>query len=203
MSAEHDKLPSDPAPPEPLLSEPVASDPENGVPAPPRAEPGPENGQGPVPVGIPPVEPVPERRPSAVQQVAVGPPPAPAVSDRVQPAEGRKPRTAPAVSDKSKDAPPEVKDSFREVVETVVFVVVLVLMLKAFLAEAFVIPTGSMATTLFGYHENVRCPSCGFTFPLNTSSQHDAEAQNPAEVTGATCPNCFLPFNLTKEGQPR
>src|SRR5215210_4006245 len=49
-----------------------------------------------------------------------------------------------------KDAAPEIKDSFREVIETIVFVVVLVLMLKTFLAEAFVIPTGSMATTLLG-----------------------------------------------------
>ncbi|MCI0463593.1 MAG: hypothetical protein L0Z62_42195 [Gemmataceae bacterium] len=187
MSAEHDKLPSDPARPEPLLSEPVVPDPANG--------------QGSVPVEIPPVEAVPERRPGSAQQVAVGPPPVPAVSDRVQPADGRKPRTAPAATDKGKDAPPEVKDGFREVVETVVFVVVLVLMLKAFLAEAFVIPTGSMATTLFGYHQNVQCPACGISFPLNTSSQHDVEAQHPAEVTGATCPNCFLPFQLSKEGQ--
>src|SRR5437773_1301014 len=46
------------------------------------------------------------------------------------------------------EKPPEVKDSFREIIETIVFVVVLVLMLKTYLAEAFVIPTGSMATTL-------------------------------------------------------
>ena len=36
----------------------------------------------------------------------------------------------------------------RELVETVVFVVVLVLLLRSFVAEAFVIPTGSMAETL-------------------------------------------------------
>ena len=41
-------------------------------------------------------------------------------------------------------------DPTREVFETVVFVVVLVLMLKLFVAEAFVIPTGSMASTLWG-----------------------------------------------------
>ena len=50
-------------------------------------------------------------------------------------------------------------DSFREVVETVVFVVaVLVLMLKTFVAEAFVIPTGWMAETLYGYQKLVVCP---------------------------------------------
>src|SRR5207244_658640 len=51
-------------------------------------------------------------------------------------------------------------DSFREVVETVVFVVVLVLLLKSFAAEAFVIPTGSMAETLYGYQKIVKCPQC-------------------------------------------
>src|SRR5262245_38191131 len=45
------------------------------------------------------------------------------------------------------------KDSSREIAETVVFVVVLVLLLKTFIAEAFVIPTGSMASTLWGYQK--------------------------------------------------
>src|SRR5262245_55968586 len=59
--------------------------------------------------------------------------------------------------------PPNVRpsdSSGREVVETVVFVVVLVLLLKSFAAEAFVIPTGSMAETLYGYQKEVTCPSC-------------------------------------------
>src|SRR4051794_18494886 len=54
-------------------------------------------------------------------------------------------------------SPPELRDNFREVCETIVFVVVLVLILKTFVAEAFVIPTGSMATTLLGYHRDVVC----------------------------------------------
>src|SRR5262249_38921817 len=75
---------------------------------------------------------------------------------------------APATTTKEK-RPPEQKDAFREIVETVVFVVVLVLLLKAFMAEAFVIPTGSMATTLLGYHHDITCPECGYRCPLNTS----------------------------------
>src|SRR5262249_4813982 len=65
------------------------------------------------------------------------------------------PKTEDTVSRNKKPAAPEMRDSFREVVETIVFVVVLVLLLKSFLAEAFVIPTGSMATTLLGYHKQV------------------------------------------------
>src|SRR4029079_12280199 len=67
-------------------------------------------------------------------------------------------------------APPaatESKDAFREGVETVVFVVVLVLLLKTFAAEAFVIPTGSMAETLYGYQKLVKCPQCKYTFHVN------------------------------------
>jgi signal peptidase I/DNA-directed RNA polymerase subunit RPC12/RpoP len=82
-------------------------------------------------------------------------------------------------------------DSVREVIETVVFVVVLVLMLKSFAAEAFVIPTGSMAETLWGYQKVVECPSCGIKFPVNCSSEVDpSEGQKRDPVVGCTCPNC-------------
>ena len=97
--------------------------------------------------------------------------------------------SAPATD---KDKKPEQKDAFREIVETVVFVVVLVLLLKAFLAEAFVIPTGSMATTLLGYHREITCPQCGFRFPLNMSKWLDAQDPDRERITGCTCPNCFL-----------
>ncbi len=106
------------------------------------------------------------------------------------------PTGAPAQAAGDRPLEPEVKDGFREIVETVVFVVVLVLMLKGFLAEAFVIPTGSMATTLLGYHQDVTCPQCGFRFRINMSTQLDAEQPHHAFVTGCTCPNCFLPFEL-------
>jgi signal peptidase I len=79
-------------------------------------------------------------------------------------------------------------DSFREIVETVVFVVVLVLMLKSFAAEAFVIPTGSMAETLYGYQKEVTCPMCGYKFPVNTSGE--VEKTPPEIVVGCVCPNC-------------
>lgn len=81
-------------------------------------------------------------------------------------------------------------DSAREVVETVVFVVVLVLLLKTFLAEAFVIPTGSMADTLLGYHKTVKCEQCDTHFLVNLSGQVDPDVGPPRPVTGAWCPNC-------------
>jgi hypothetical protein len=81
---------------------------------------------------------------------------------------------------------PRENDSFREIVETVVFVVVLVLLLRTFLVEAFVIPTGSMATTLLGYHYVVTCPQCGHTFPINASR----EVEDGEKITGCRCENC-------------
>jgi signal peptidase I len=61
------------------------------------------------------------------------------------------------------------RDTTREVFETVVFVVVLVLLLKLFVAEAFVIPTGSMASTLWGDQVRCTCYECGHKFPINAS----------------------------------
>src|SRR5262249_12833050 len=107
--------------------------------------------------------------------------------------------------------PPNVRpsdSSGREVVETIRFVVVLVLLLKAFAAEAFVIPTGSMAETLLGYNKDVKCPSCGTTFPVNCSNESDPQDGNPPRPTnGCTCPNCRQVIRLVdakREGrQPR
>jgi len=110
-------------------------------------------------------------RPAAVPSVATAPKPTAATSKE-----------------------PETKDSLREIIETVVFVVVLVLLLKTFLAEAFVIPTGSMATTLLGYNIDVKCQKCGYTFPVNASKQEDPQEGRPQQVVGCTCPNCAF-FN--------
>jgi signal peptidase I len=95
----------------------------------------------------------------------------------------------PSPKPKAKEEP-AVKDAFREVVETVVFVVVLVLLLKTFVAEAFVIPTGSMAETLLGYQKWVTCPECGHTYPVNCSSEVDPQQGDPDPVIAGTCPNC-------------
>src|SRR5438094_2027412 len=98
----------------------------------------------------------------------------------------------PTPQTRAKSAPPETKDGLRETVETVVFVVVLVLLLKTFVAEAFVIPTGSMATTLWGDQKVVECPQCAFEFPVNCSSEREPQERggDPDPVVGCTCPNC-------------
>src|SRR5262245_43258493 len=98
-----------------------------------------------------------------------------------------------------KETGAEPKDVFREIAETVVFVIVLVLLLKTFIAEAFVIPTGSMATTLWGYQKVVTCPQCDHEFPVNASSQVDPANAHKTNVTGCTCPNCLFEIKFPNE----
>lgn len=98
----------------------------------------------------------------------------------------------------------EIKDSFRELIETVVFVVVLVLMLKTFLAEAFVIPTGSMADTLLGYHYKVKCTQCEYVNWVNAT--HEAEpppgVRDP-RVERCQCSNCKFIIELPHSQRAR
>jgi signal peptidase I len=97
----------------------------------------------------------------------------------------------PSPQSRPKQQPVQHSDSVREIVETIVFVVVLVLLLKSFAAEAFVIPTGSMAQTLLGYQKEVVCPDCGIKFPINCSQEVDPnEGGRPSPVYACVCPNC-------------
>jgi signal peptidase I len=102
----------------------------------------------------------------------------------------------------AKTEAPVRRDGFREVVETIVFVTVLVLLLKTFVAEAFVIPTGSMAETLLGYRRIVTCPDCGIEFPVNCSEEVAPQRGNKVPVEGCTCPNCAFHDVWIRNGQP-
>jgi signal peptidase I len=92
-------------------------------------------------------------------------------------------------------------DSFRENVEAIVVAVVLALIIRHFSVEAFEIPTGSMASTLFGIHTWVRCPDCDTDF--NMSIQTDQEtgqvtvSHKKALVYWGACPQCKLPHHRT------
>src|SRR5262249_52404651 len=138
-----------------------------------------EQAKNPVePHGTPPGDPPPGNGEPLIDKIAPGTAPAAATPpDKGSP---KVPAAAPAPPTKEKPAkdkaatPAEPKDGTREVIDTVVIVIVLVLLLKTFLAEAFVIPTGSMATTLLGYHQMETCPQCGHSFEVNYSKQADA-----------------------------
>ena len=74
----------------------------------------------------------------------------------------------------------------RDFVEGVLTVAVLVLTIRHFVFEVFVIPTGSMAPTLMGQHRDLECPNCGLPFPVDAGNN----SQGLAKVVNAVCPNC-------------
>jgi signal peptidase I len=65
--------------------------------------------------------------------------------------------------------------AIRETVESIVIAFVLAFLFRTFEAEAFVIPTGSMAPTLMGRHKDVDCDKCGHRFQINSSEENDEE----------------------------
>ena len=83
--------------------------------------------------------------------------------------------------------------AIRETIESVVIAFVLAFLFRTFEAEAFVIPTGSMATTLMGRHKDFDCPKCGYNYQVSASDEVDADGnlKGPEYQTAAgTCPMC-------------
>lgn len=84
----------------------------------------------------------------------------------------------------------------REIVESIVVAFILAFLFRTFDAEAFVIPTGSMAPTLMGAHKDLKCPQCGFRYAAGASSESDDVAQQAGfrgattPVSDVTCPLC-------------
>jgi signal peptidase I len=65
-----------------------------------------------------------------------------------------------------------------ETIESIVVAFTLALLFRAFEAEAFVIPTGSMAPTLMGRHKDLACESCGRGFRVGSSTEEDEQSQS-------------------------
>lgn len=92
--------------------------------------------------------------------------------------------------------------SFRETVESVVVAFILAFLFRAFVAEAFVIPTGSMAPTLMGAHKDIECEYCGSQYQAGASREFQQDETNNVPVIqmgqsksdyvsiASTCPTC-------------
>lgn len=87
----------------------------------------------------------------------------------------------------------------RETVESIVIAVILAFLFRGFIAEAFVIPTGSMAPTLQGRHIDVVCPECGYQYRTGASEENDLHR---GYVTTTFCPLCRFPLLLDRQGNP-
>jgi signal peptidase I len=88
----------------------------------------------------------------------------------------------------------------RETVESIVVAFVLALLFRTFEAEAFVIPTGSMANTLMGRHRDIVCETCGTSFRLGASAELDdanCVLDPRVFVDRARCPGCGVSMQLT------
>ncbi|MEM9410477.1 MAG: S26 family signal peptidase, partial [Planctomycetota bacterium] len=57
----------------------------------------------------------------------------------------------------------------RETFESIAVAVMLALLFRTYEAEAFIIPTGSMAPTLQGQHMDVVCEQCGYQYRAGAS----------------------------------
>ena len=88
----------------------------------------------------------------------------------------------------------------RETIESLVIAVVLAMLFRGFVAEAFVIPTGSMATTLFGRHNDVQCSQCDYWYQTGASAEN--EDRRSGEVLATTCPICRFRMELDKANDP-
>ena len=98
--------------------------------------------------------------------------------------------TVPAI-DKSKKKKKRQDDGSRETIESIAIAFILAFLFKTFQAEAYVIPTGSMAPTLYGRHKEVTCDGCGFSFAVGASSEIDQETgQLDWRLKFVYCQNC-------------
>ncbi len=79
----------------------------------------------------------------------------------------------------------------RDVVETIAFALVLVLVFREFAFGGYVIPTGSMAPTLYGAHRTEICPDCGTEYAYGIHQQNLPSGGIQLLLPGrAICPNC-------------
>lgn len=99
--------------------------------------------------------------------------------------------------------------SFRETIESVWIAVILAFALRAFVIEAFVIPTGSMAPRLMGKHWEFTCPACQYHYaygapyfrrpmPPGQASRLSSGSDDLVSPPPMRCPNCGWQLHFGK-----
>ena len=91
------------------------------------------------------------------------------------------PADGDAAGDTQQPSAGVMRKIFVENVEPLLVAVVLALVIRGFVVEAFQIPTGSMAPTLYGKHRTVTCENCGAKLTTGWG---------PNTGTDARCWNC-------------
>jgi signal peptidase I len=90
-----------------------------------------------------------------------------------------------------------VADSIATTLEWLVTAFILAFVFRAFVMEAFRIPTGSMADTLTGAHFRLRCTECGYKYDYNFQQlfyrlppEYVPGGDIPILPEGPRCPSC-------------
>lgn len=118
-----------------------------------------------------------------------------------KPKKPTKPRDIPKTPAQPTPAPAPKSHAFRETVESIVIAFVLAFLFRTFEAEAFVIPTGSMAPTLMGRHKDVDCPKCGYRYQVSASEEapEDPTRQPRSACLAGMCPMCQYVLPMVPE----
>lgn len=98
----------------------------------------------------------------------------------------------------SNKSPHRKKDRAAEIANTFEWLItafILAFVFRAFVMEAFRIPTGSMADTLRGAHFRLRCPQCGYRYehgfvPQNYGLPQDTIPSGAVHLPQTRCPSC-------------
>lgn len=100
----------------------------------------------------------------------------------------------PGITDPAAKKPPPKQESMRETIESIAVAFLLAFLFRAFEAEAFVIPTGSMAPTLYGRHKEATCTQCGHLITIGASEELDRDGNYlTGRLESSLCPNCRAP----------
>ena len=120
--------------------------------------------------------------------------------------------SAPAENDNAGKNPAKRAASeggYKETIESILIAFILAFIFRSFVVEAFVIPTGSMAPTLYGAHQRFRCPDCGYVFDANVQGRN-VEGVDDVDIPSAAhpvvdfhCPNCGYTDPATDPEYPR
>lgn len=90
----------------------------------------------------------------------------------------------------------DTAESIANTFEWLITAFILAFVFRAFVLEAFRIPTGSMAETLKGDHFRLRCSQCGFEYDLNFSAEYYARRRAQTRsgkfrlAPSPRCPSC-------------
>jgi len=94
-----------------------------------------------------------------------------------------------------------VAANVKETLESIVVAFILAFVFRAFIVEAFIIPTGSMAVTLYGEQLTNTCSTCGYEYALGVTE--DLKKPSYRGEVKLRCPNCATRVDTFKNERIR